>query len=374
MKNLFRLLLVVMTTNLFAQGTAEKNVMAMTHLTALNVPTGRVITTVGINNAGYLTISDILAEAVSTTPVTIVGSLPSTGNGVYAGKLIIENFVSGVNEVISCFVDKTGKRWSLPTIPATTNTFAANSSNFVSTVNGITATLTPATGIISSTLGFNGSGVLVKQAITTPFVALNGDVVSTSTGGVTTIQPGVVDNGKLANAAVTGAKIAPMSATTGQALVYNGTTWTPATISGGSEGTTVSTYDAGNGCTVVATGTGVTFTRNTVATWTLSIPTGVRVISFKIYTASASFFGGNVQITFDYTGNTLTNTSFATAEPPRTTLWGDTSSAWIDYSTGGALTANWRGTITSAASGDIVMSYVPPTGVSGGNTLITGNF
>lgn len=145
------------------------------------------------------------------------------------------------------------------------------------------------------------------------------------------------------------------------------------TISGG--GSSITTYDAGNGCLVTATGTGVTFTRPSTASWTLAIPSGVKVLSAKIYTASGGFPGTNTTITYDYTSNTVTNQGATTQDPPRTTLWSDAATgSFIDYTTGGTTTANWRSTITSVGSGDIVVQYTFPSAVTSGNTLVTLSF
>jgi len=315
MKRLLILYFVAMATIANAQGSSEKNVMAMTALTPLAVPTSRIITTIATNNSGYISVASLLGESTTSVPATIVGTLPSTGNSVYAGKLIIENFVSGSNEVINCFVDKTGKRWALPngsttnllssstnTMSSTVNgvaatapiinthTFTSASSALTVGANGVNATITPATGTIATTLGFNSSGVLVKEI-----------------------------------------------------------------ISGGGGGTTITTYSAGNGAMVTATGAGVTFTRASAGAWTLAIPANVKVLSYKIYSTSGEFPGTNVTITYDYTSNTTTNQSVVTQDPPVTELWGDASSSWIPYTSGGALTANWRSSITSVGSGDIVV-------------------
>lgn len=49
--------------------------------------------------------------------------------------------------------------------PTTTNTFTGTGAALTSTVNGVAATITPETGIIQDTLGFNSVGALVKQVV-----------------------------------------------------------------------------------------------------------------------------------------------------------------------------------------------------------------
>ena len=62
----------------------------------------------------------------------------------------------------------------------------------------------------------------------------------------------------------------------GQVPVWNGTQF----VMGSPSSTT--RYSAGNGAWVLATGTGVTFTRTTASVWTFNIPSGVELLSFDI--------------------------------------------------------------------------------------------
>lgn len=87
----------------------------------------------------------------------------------------------------------------------------------------------------------------------------------------------------------------------GEVLVSDGTNYVSSTIA------SVQEYDAGNGCRVIATGTGVTFTVNAGAgTGVVAIPSGVRILSARMDgdTSYAHFNGGTTtngfQVTFDF--------------------------------------------------------------------------
>ena len=194
---------------------------------------------------------------------------------------------------------------------------------------------------------YNGSAwVLVGSGGSSAVTSVNG-----STGAVT-VQPTLVS--------ATNIKTINGSTLLGSGdLVVSGST---------------STYDAGNGCIVTATGAGIAFTRPSAGAWTMAIPTGVRVLSFKINSTAGQFFGANVTITYDYTGNTLTNQGVTTQEPPATIMWCDASSAFIPYTSGGTATANWRSSISSVGIGDIAVLYTPPSAITSGATIIIGNF
>lgn len=84
----------------------------------------------------------------ATVPLSLIGDAATPGNLFYYG------------------TDTAGVKgfYALPVVPATTNTLTASSgSAFTSTVDGVPAVLTPASGVIASTLGFDATGALVKQ-------------------------------------------------------------------------------------------------------------------------------------------------------------------------------------------------------------------
>jgi len=288
------------------------------------------------------------SRAAKPTVITSSGTIFSSGNSC-RGCLVAEN--GGTS--ITAYSDSTGVRWAF-----------SGGGGAVSSVNGQTGTVVLTKSDIS--LGNVDNTTDVGKPVSTAqatAIALKvdkstfttkGDIIAAS-GSSTPVRVGVGSDGQVLTA---------------DAASAAGVKW--ATPSGGSS---ISTYSAGNGCIVTATGTGVTFSRPSSGSWTMAIPSGVKVLGFKIYSSSGQFFGSNVTITFDYTGNTLTNQDFLTMEPPTTTFWSNTSSAWVTYTSGGvSTTANWRSSITSSASGDIAVLYTPPSGVTSGETLIIGNF
>lgn len=108
--------------------------------------------------------------------------------------------------------------------------------------------------------------------------------------------------------------IAQQSATSGQVLQWNGSAWVPATIASGS----LSTYSAGSGCIVTATGTGITFVRTTTSEWVINIPSGVELLSFEIYSTSGQNPGASAYLNFNYSGTRPynNNTDGSDANPP----------------------------------------------------------
>jgi len=77
-----------------------------------------------------------------------------------------------------------------------------------------------------------------------------------------------------------------------------------------------STYDAGNGAFVTATGGGVTFVRTDGVTGTFTIPDGVELLSGSIHHSSAQNPGSVYYIQFNFQGTRATNTGINTLNPP----------------------------------------------------------
>lgn len=134
-------------------------------------------------------------------------------------------------------------------------------------------------------------------------------------------------------------------------------------------------YSAGNGCTVVASGTGVTFTRSTASQWVVTIPAGVFLHSFRIYSTSGENPGSNVTITFDYTGNTLTNQDLGTASVPNFAAWLYSTGSTQAVVVGGSSASAWRPAIVEPVTGgDISIQAQMGSVMSSGATMISGNF
>ncbi len=94
--------------------------------------------------------------------------------------------------------------------------------------------------VISSTLGTSiETAELANNAVTSAKIA-DGTVATAdlADNAVTSakIADGTIVTADLANNAVTAVKIAPMGATNGQVLQYNGTAWAPATVASGATG------------------------------------------------------------------------------------------------------------------------------------------
>lgn len=110
-----------------------------------------------------------------------------------------------------------------------------------------------------------------------------------------------------------GVNVSVTAPTTNQVLSYNGSTWIPATVSSGGG---ISVYDAGDGCIVTASASGITFSKNEAGnpqTMTFSIPDGVTLLS-----ADFSYLAnGNEVELYCCPGNALE----ATFKFPAITIW-----------------------------------------------------
>lgn len=119
-------------------------------VTSVNTRTGAVVLAkadVGLSNVDNTTDAN---KPVSTATQTALNlkqnaiTLTTTGSG--AATLV-------------------GATLNVPTPATTTNALTGTGAVITSTVNGVAATITPASGTIQDTLGFNSSGTLVKQVV-----------------------------------------------------------------------------------------------------------------------------------------------------------------------------------------------------------------
>lgn len=92
-------------------------------------------------------------------------------------------------------------------------------------------------------------------------------------------------------------------------------TWTNGTPSFSSS-VAASTYDAGNGAFVTATGSGVTFARTDATTGTFTVPSGVEIISGSIHHSAIQNPGSVYYIRFDLQGSRAANTTLNNLSPP----------------------------------------------------------
>lgn len=94
-----------------------------------------------------------------------------------------------------------------------------------------------------------------------------------------------------------------------------GIVWTNGTPSFASS-VAATSYDAGNGAFVTATGGGVTFTRTDGTTGTFTVPSGVELLSGSIHHSSAQNPGSVYYIRFDLQGTRATNSTINNLSPP----------------------------------------------------------
>jgi hypothetical protein len=107
--------------------------------------------------------------------------------------------------------------------------------------------------------------------------------------------------------------VSTSGASEGKVLTYTSGAWAPATPSGGGGGGLVryqAGMTAGDECWVLATGTGVTYSR-TGNEGTLLVPSGVQVVSLKLRVNRASTISGAFVVDFGNVGGTGANTNQA---------------------------------------------------------------
>lgn len=161
---------------------------------------------------------------------------------------------------------------------------------------------------------------LIQQAITDGEIAVSGsgltngdkgDVVLSGSpaASVWTIDNNAITTVKIADANVTMAKLAQASATTGQAIAWNGTAWAPATIAASVDleyQATPVTAVTDEGCFVTCTAAGATFARtgglSTNTEGTVTIPEGERLRSVTVHFATAQAPGTTYFLNLDYLG------------------------------------------------------------------------
>ncbi len=155
--------------------------------------------------------------------------------------------------------------------------------------------LSIATGGVTSTK-------LASDAVTASKIAANA-VTETkiNTGAVTNTKlgAGAVTNDKVGDGEIALAKLAQSGATTGQVPKWNGSAWAPAADnnSGGGGGSIPTLYDAGNGAYVIASDTGITYTKS-AGVGTFSVPAGVYLYSARVHGTSSDLLANNIDVSF----------------------------------------------------------------------------
>lgn len=214
-------------------------------------------------------------------------------------------------------------------------------------------------------------------------ITLTGDVTGSGAGSfAATIAANAVTTTKILDGTVTAAKLADTAVTPGSYTNASVTVDAQGRVTAASSGSGgVLEYSAlTDVARVTATGAGITFVKTDNANWAFTIPEGVTLLSWSIYTATGTGISNTLSLAFNYTNNSTFNQNNLTARPPRgihVLNWG-TSSPLMGTASGGstsATTSAIKCNILTPSSGSITAQFSNYTTAAGtGASTLYGGF
>jgi len=159
---------------------------------------GTITNNIGFDATGNLVKQAPAATAITHTLAAATNTITSTVNGVAAALSPATGTIAN-----NIGFDASGNLVKqAPVATATTNALSATSSTLTSTVNGVSSAITPAAGTTTNVLGFDATGTLVKQTASslpvtnTSTLTQAGGLVNTVNGvaATTAIPTGTVTN------------------------------------------------------------------------------------------------------------------------------------------------------------------------------------
>ncbi len=200
--------------------------IAATDLNSMSATNGQVLK---FNGTAWAPASDDVGGG--STPTLSNGQI-LTGNGTTNAATALSGDATLSGGVITISANAIGSS------EITDGSVAAADLNNMSATNGQVlkfngTTWAPASDDVGSgsTPTLSNGQILTGNGTTNTATALSGD--ATLSGGVLTIAANAIGSSEITDASVAAADLNAMGATNGQVLQYNGTNWTPATVSAG---------------------------------------------------------------------------------------------------------------------------------------------
>ncbi len=254
------------------QGVSDIDLSLAPYMQTLTVGTnGLGQTTVSISGGNTITLPSVSNQIVSIVP-------PLTGDGAISNPLGILNLgITGAK--IASNTLTFDKVQSIPTLTLL-GRYTTGTGDIQTITLGTNLSLT-SNGVLNAA-GGSGGGAVTD--------GIKGDIEVSGTGTIWTVRPGVITSGKIATGAVGPTELAATAVTAGTYTAPTITVDADGRITAASSGSPTLVEYANGDAIILATGTGITCAKSG-GTATLTIPSGVRLVSISIRGTTADLDG-----------------------------------------------------------------------------------